>query len=270
MKFKNRLMALALAVGGAVVLSGCESGGSSTAPEGGEGGATVSLSIAMASGGGSGSAALAPAFDIAQDGEFLQTDDAGNELVLTRVDLVLREIELERLFKECPEDSGIGDNDACEKFETAPTLFTLDLGGGASQVVTTFIGEGVYDELEFDVHKVGDDPEDLEFLALHPTFEDVSIRVTGRFNDNPFVYENDFNEEQETELFPPLEVSPGQDTNLTMVLDLGTWFVRSDGRLVDPLTANKGGPNENLVRNNIRDSIEGTDAFEDRDHRGRR
>ena len=54
-------------------------------------------------------------------------------------------------------------------------------------------------------------------------------------------------------------------TNLTIVLDLATWFVDAQGNLIDPDSANKGGNNENLVRDNIKASIE---AFEDKDKDG--
>jgi hypothetical protein len=45
------------------------------------------------------------------------------------------------------------------------------------------------------------------------------------------------------------------------------WFRDAGGSLVDPSTANKGAANENLVKDNIRDSI---DAFEDADRDGER
>ena len=54
-------------------------------------------------------------------------------------------------------------------------------------------------------------------------------------------------------------------TNSTIVLDLATWFVDAQGNLIDPNSANKGGDNENLVKDNIKASIE---AFEDSDKDG--
>ena len=67
-------------------------------------------------------------------------------------------------------------------------------------------------------------------------------------------------------LSPPLVVEDGaQPTNLTLEIDVGTWFVGPDGSLIDPRTANDDGPNESLVEDNIQDSIEG---FEDDDQDG--
>jgi hypothetical protein len=46
-------------------------------------------------------------------------------------------------------------------------------------------------------------------------------------------------------------------------MDITTWFLNGgSGALVDPGTANPGGANENLVKNNIKNSIK---AFRDRD-----
>jgi hypothetical protein len=59
-------------------------------------------------------------------------------------------------------------------------------------------------------------------------------------------------------------VAEGSATNVTLRLDVARWFV-SGTALVDPATANKGGLNENLVRDNIRASI---DAFRDDDRDG--
>lgn len=44
-----------------------------------------------------------------------------------------------------------------------------------------------------------------------------------------------------------------------------SWFRDANGALIDPRSANKGGANENLVKSNIRTSIEG---FEDDDRDG--
>ncbi|MGH7699919.1 MAG: hypothetical protein ACREMJ_05315 [Gemmatimonadales bacterium] len=135
--------------------------------------------------------------------------------------------------------------------------------------ITISAPAGMYDELEFDVHKP-DELGDGAFIAAHPEFADVSIRVRGTFSNDgartDFTYLTDLNEEQEIELFPFLEVIEGEPVGVTLRLDVSTWFLDGSGTgLVDPATANKGQPNENLVRDNIRASI---DAFRDDDHDG--
>ncbi len=61
----------------------------------------------------------------------------------------------------------------------------------------------------------------------------------------------------------PLEISSAMSsTNLTIVLDVVTWFVDGVGNLIDPASANKGEENEDILEENIRQAFEG---FEDKD-----
>jgi hypothetical protein len=229
----------------------------------------TSLSVLVPTSDGVASAALGPTFD-------LVLADGNNSLLITRVAMVLREVELKLQDDDGCDDSSSGSDDSssgadddCEKFEAGPFLLELPLDGSMEQVAELAdVPEGVYDELEFDIHKPEDDTgADLEFLRRHPEFKRVSIRVEGAFNGEDFVYLTDLNEEQEVDLVPPLVVDgSSSSTNVTLVVDVDTWFRRDDGSLVDPATANKGRANEDLVEENIERSIEG---FEDDDRDGR-
>ena len=201
-----------------------------------------------------------PAGTTAGSGELVQ-DDGDHTLVITRVALVLREIELERVEDDDCAD-GL-DEDDCEEFELGPML----VDGMVDQMASIVAPVGRYDELELEIHKPDDDtPEDVAFMAANPDFERVSIRVEGTFDGEDFVFLQDLDEEQELGLSPPLEVADGgAATNVTLFIDATTWFVRSDGSLIDPRTANEGGPNESVVEQNIEDSIE---AFEDDEYDG--
>ena len=191
--------------------------------------------------------------------------DGANALVIDTVEVVLRDIELKRL--EVVDCDMIPEPDGCEKFEVGPVLINLPLDGTTSTEITIEIDPGSYTEVEFDIHKVSnDDPEDAAFRAAHPDLLDTSIRVQGTFNGVAFTYVTDLNEEQEFDLVPPLVIDENTaSTNLTIVLDLATWFVDAQGNPIDPNSANKGGDNENLVKDNIKASIK---AFEDRDKDG--
>ncbi len=193
----------------------------------------------------------------------------GNDTVFIRsVELVLREIELKRIdVPRCP-DSLPGD-DACEEFETGPELVSLPLGNATEAAVTIAVPPGTYDEFEFKVHKPSAS-DDAAFLARHPDFDGISIRVMGTYSAagsrSDFVFTTDLDKEQERLLSPPLVVSEGTAVNLTMRVDISSWFMNVGGTaLVDPATANKGGQNEGVVKNNIEQSIE---AFHDDDHDG--
>lgn len=237
-----------------------------TAPGGGPGGdADLTLGITTTATGVA--AAAGPAFD-------LVIDDGAHELVVTRVAVVVREIELELQDDDAcddasggSDDGGGGSGDGCEEFAVGPLLLEVPLDGSVEQVLEIQdVRPGVYDEVEFEIHKPDDDTaEDLAFIAAHPEFRRVSIRVEGTFDGASFTYLTDLNEEQEVRLSPPLDLTAGGATTVTLSLDVAAWF-RDGGGLIDPASANDGGPNENRVRDNIRDSIEG---FEDRDRDGR-
>ncbi len=233
------------------VLSACDDG------TGVAGGGNVSLSTVAAP-------RALPAGTTVQSSELVQ-EDGEHTLVLDRVAMVLREIELERVEDDDCAD-GVEDDD-CEEFEVGPVVLELALDGNVEQMVAIQAPAGRYDELELEIHKPDDDtPEDLAFMASNPDFERVSIRVEGTFDGEAFVFTQDVDEEQELDLNPPVEVVEGATgANVTLCVDVTTWFVRSDGSLIDPRTANIGGPNESLVEQNIEDSIE---AFEDDERDG--
>lgn len=195
-------------------------------------------------------------------------DDGTHSLVLDRVAVVVREVELKRISDDdC--DALVGsEHDACEAFDIGPILLEVPLDGSVAEIMASDVPPDTYDELEFDIHKPEDDStEDIQFLQRHPDFKGVSIRVEGTFDGEGFVFLQDLNEERELVLFPPLVVEKGSSTvNLTLELDIGSWFLDPSVSLVDPRTANKGGDNEDLVEENIKKSIR---AFSDTDRDGR-
>jgi hypothetical protein len=186
----------------------------------------------------------------------------GNTLVIIRAEIVLREVELKRV--EAADCQG---NDACEEFETGPVLVDLPLGPGAAQRFALDIPPGTYDQVEFDIHKPGDDdPADLAFLQAHPDFAEISIRVQGTFNGTAFTFTTDMNVEQRLSLSPALVIiDETSSTNLTIFVELAAWFRDEDAALINPALANKGGVFESIVRNNIQQSMR---AFEDDDDDG--
>jgi hypothetical protein len=129
------------------------------------------------------------------------------------------------------------------------------------------IPPGSYKEIEFEIHKISKDaPEEAAFRTAHPEFVEKSIRVQGTFNGQAFTYETDLDVEQEEDFATPLVITETTtSTNLTIRVGLAAWFKALDGSLVNPATGNKGGQNESLVKENIKQSIE---AFEDDDHDG--
>lgn len=210
--------------------------------------------------------------------------DGTNTLVYESVQMVVRELELKRADRDVvcgdddsssDDDSGsddssedrvlnLSDDDDCEELEFGPLLFDVPLGVGPERVLTVDIAPGIYDKLEFEIHKP-ESSDDAAFIAANPAFDGVSIRVTGTYNGTPFTYVTDLDEEQEQALVPPLDLAEAQATDLTFFVDIDRWFRTAGGTLVDPASANDGGSNEGLVEENIKNSI---DAFEDEDRDG--
>ncbi len=194
------------------------------------------------------------------------TDGAGNTLDISSAEIVLREIELERL--DVPDCDVEPEPEGCVEFVVGPILVDLPTVAGVQQQVALQIPSGTYTEIEFDIHKVSSsDPADEAFLQAHGDLVDTSIRVGGTFNGQTFEFTSDLNVEQELALNLVISETDPMPTNVTIFVDLDVWFRDAAGTLVDPVSANKGGPNENLVKDNIKDSIE---AFEDEDRDGRR
>jgi hypothetical protein len=189
-------------------------------------------------------------------------NDGANELIMESVLIVLREIELERVeVTDCDVEP---EPDGCEKFETGPVLIDLPLDGRLSsdEITITDITPGVYDEVEFDIHVVTGNDDVTAFAGM----DGKSIVVTGTYNGTPFTYDSDLNEEQELSIDLTIdEDGVVSSTNVTIEVDVSTWFVDAGGNLFDPATANEGGVNENLAETNIRDSFK---AFEDEDKDG--
>ncbi len=244
---RRKLLGFAL---GAVTLAGCSD---ATGPAG-NGRTALTLSLATAStAGGSG-----PAFS--------ETVSLGGKtLILDRVQLVLREIELKRArgtgacsssSQDDSSSSRSSRSDDCEELELGPVLFDVPLDGSVDRQITVMADTGTFREVEFEIHKPEDDGEDAAFLQANPDFRRVSIRVEGTFEGTPFTFLSDMNVDVELALSPALVIQDGVVVDLTLVVDLAKWFTNGTGAsLVDPATANKGGPAENLVKDNIKRSF---------------
>jgi hypothetical protein len=219
----------------ALFAGGC---GDSGAPSGG---AQLSLNLATAPASTAASAAAVGTKETFTDGT--------NTLVLTKVELALREIELHRAGAA---DCGDGAGDDCEELELGPVLVDLPLGTGAARHVSVAIAPGTYDKVEFKIRA--------------PSNGGGSIRVTGTYNGKDFVYTGNLDAGLELELNPPLVASDPGATDVTLFVDLSTWFRDSAAALIDPASANPGEPNEAAVSLRIKQSLH---AFEDDDRDGR-
>jgi len=194
----------------------------------------------------------------------------GDVLVISAVQLVAREIELEGSDGAChTSDSTIAADSAdsdCEEMELGPVLMDLPLTPGAQQSFSTAVSAGTWNEIEFKIAPPDDDSgADQAFRAAHPELAGASVRVTGTFNGVGFTFTSNIRAEQEIHLPVPI-VTGGAAVDLTLFVDVDHWFVSADGTaLINPALALAGQPMQSVVEGNIRASFQ---AFEDHDHDG--
>jgi hypothetical protein len=204
-------------------------------------------------------AGLAPASITAND----TLTDGTNTLVITRAEIVLREIELKQQeTTNCdvePEPAG------CEEVEFGPVVVDLPLDTGVRQEFSVPVPPGSYTSIEFEIHKVtSDDP--ATFRQQYPYLAEQSIRVQGTYNGQAFTFLTDLDVEQTLQFNQLLVITDSTTaTNVTIKVALAAWFRAQDGSLLDPATGNKGGQNESIIKENIKQSME---AFEDHDRDG--
>ena len=235
-----------------IALSGCD-GGTSTVPR-----SSISLSFSSRD-------PAASAFSAVQSALPPDTMRSGsNVLIVDKVEIVLKQIELKSVsVADCdlvPQPAG------CTDFKTDPLVLDLPLGIGAQQLIAVDIPPGTYSKVEFEIHKLSSgDTRSAALRAARPDLVDRSIRVVGKFNGTAFIFESDLDVEQELTLAPPMVINSTTSTNLTIRFTIANWFRTQAGALVSPMTANKGGANESLVKENIKSSMK---AFKDDDRDG--
>lgn len=195
----------------------------------------------------------------------LEISDGSNTLIVTSAELAIERIRFKGEDNgSCPASDGEDENDDCENFTVGAQILALPLDGSVETIVAADVKEGTYNRIEFKIHKLNSS-DDEGVIADRPDFEDAAIRVAGTYNGNSFVYLWREDVEQKIRLEPPLVVnSDGASVNATLSVDVVSWFA-AGGVLVDPASANEGGSNKDLVKENIKDSFRG---FRDHDHDG--
>jgi hypothetical protein len=186
-------------------------------------------------------------------------------LVITKAELVLAELELQRAGGSCA-DSSSSSNDSCEELELAPTMIELPVSGNVVGALSVPVPAGSYSALEAKITLADTGRRGgAALIAAHPELRGASVRVEGTFNGTAFVYTGTTRAQIESRFDPPL-VADGSGINVTISVDLTNWFKTSSGALIDPATANSGGANAELVSANIARSFV---AFRDDDRDGR-
>lgn len=259
-----RPLNLAAALGMSLTLGACAADltGAASGP------GSVSLSFAAT---GARTTSTPSTLGSATGGLLASSSSSSDALVITKAQLVLARLELQRAGATCTSETEAGDDnpsstDSCQELELAPSVIDLALDGTVVNALNLAAPAGTYSALEAKIRPVEARRNGAaQFLTAHPELANSSVHVEGTFNGQPFTYSGTARAELETAFNPPL-VSDATGISVTVKVDLTNWFRTSAGALIDPSTANAGGVNASQVASNIARSFV---AFRDDDHNGR-
>jgi len=189
-----------------------------------------------------------------------------NSLVITKAQLVARRIELAPAsatscegMQESGDDANV--EDGCAEVEVGPTLLDIPVNGTTTTNITASVPAGTYRALEIRVEPItSGNSRSLAFIAAHPEVKNVSVRVEGTFNGKAFVFTGPVDARIETAFSAPVTVD-ATNPNVTVAIDLSSWFSDGSSGVLDPGNAANAG----RITANIAGSFR---AFEDDDHDG--
>jgi hypothetical protein len=138
------------------------------------------------------------------------------------------------------------DSDNDRDFRAGATTVTLPLDGTAITPISAEIPPGRYDELQLDARY---------------------LRIRGTYDALPFDVTVPVNLKIESELEPPFEpTSAGPSPNITVNVDVASWFRNADGSVIDPRQLSTDATLRAQFRNRVRASFR---SFRDTNKDGR-
>jgi hypothetical protein len=253
----NRLLSAAAIA----VLTACGSASDGTLAPDAAGSTSLSVSFAA-----TGATAVTAA------GNAIIVGTAADTMVLTRVQLVLSNVKLRREgVSACPDSMKVSttrgrssDDRGCSRLDLGPMLLDLPLSGAITSPLAVTVPAGTYHEFEFELEdirtSVNASQAEKDFLTAHPEFRDVTVKVVGTYKGTAFTFLSRVSAEVEFEFEPSLVVKTGVNDNVSIDLDLSSWFKNASGAVLAPTVAN-----QSAIDQNISTSFS---AFGDRDRDG--
>lgn len=194
----------------------------------------------------------------------IQIGSGANSVSITKVQIVLARIELSP-SGTCASTS---EEDDCDELHVGPQLVDLPVDGSTKVALDALAPAGTYNSLHAKLDAVPADdnePGGSAFLTAHPDFKGISVQVTGVFTDASNATHNfTFSSEADAEIeaaFSPAVTVGSSTSNLTVSVDIPSWFKNETGGVIDPTNT----ANAQQIDRNIRRSFR---AFEDDDHDG--
>jgi len=158
------------------------------------------------------------------------------------------------------------DGPDCVPLKAGPVLVDLPLDGTTKVILDALVPAGSYTRLQARLHPVSvNDLGGGDFLAAHPEFDGISVKVVGVFSDtagtdHAFTFTSSMNVVSAMNFDPPVTVN-ATTTNLTIDVDVSHWFTDASGAVIDPTNS----ANQHWIEKNIRASLR---AFRDDNHDG--
>lgn len=167
-------------------------------------------------------------------------------IVLDTVKILLKDIK----FRQATGDSS--------NVKVGPIVVKLNLNGTPTEFAAGNVTAGNYSKIKFRLHK----PEDADIIS-DPEFKAgssgdlrYSVIVKGKFNGVPFIYKSTKTATQDVNLKNSINLTNDVKTNVTLSVDVNSWFYTGTVVLDPNNTVNK-----NDIDNNIKDSFK--KAFRD-------
>jgi hypothetical protein len=225
----------------------------------------VTLSIATSAASAAPVSRSGASFDVAPASTSLVVTSGNDTLQIDSVNVVFARVVLHQASATACGDDGHDDtaDHDCAGLASGPILVSLPLSAGAQTLFNVAAPVGTYTGIKLRTHKpnrADSGPNTQAFLAAHPDYENRSIRVVGKFRGAPFVWTGDPVAQLEQAFAPPLSVTDLSGLNLTLKIDVSSWFKTTGGALLDPRTTSYP-----QIANNIKQSFK---AFEDKSHTG--
>jgi hypothetical protein len=183
-----------------------------------------------------------------------------SSITITKAQVVLGRIEVEPSTTSAT-CSGT-ETDDCPEVKLDPVLVDLPLDGTTKTDFGANVPAGTYRGIELKIRPVNSsDAGGAAFLAANPSFSNVSVHVEGTYNGQPFSYNSSLDAGIEMELGTPLTLPGGSGSNLTLFIDVASWFKDSSGNAIDPTNSQ----NASTIENQIKQSFK---VFKDDDKNG--
>jgi hypothetical protein len=174
-------------------------------------------------------------------------------LIITEAKFRISELEVESALEDSAD------------FEGGPFILDLNLDGGVTELATTEINAGIYEEIEFEIDKPdsGETPSDPDFKTGEGEIERFSLIIRGTYNGNEFTFRSSKDFEIEVEFEQGVEIQSNAEgmIDVTLSIDTAIWFVDANGNTLDPTLVE----NQAMIEAAIEASFE---AFEDDDRDG--